>query len=303
MKQVFTDISTIAHLWANKVQESARNTGNFYFEKDTIYSYGSHFPIATHFNDVVLFTLRTYSVTTSKHLQVVRGATSHLNKIYCRNPLEVKYGDHDKNIQYWVDNIVSIARSLATARKPEKYISQIEAEKEQLNKYLTYFKLKLSKAQSKLITFSDTQEFIQAQKDAANTLKRANAAKLKLGEKVYFKRWELWRNFVSVEDMNFTSKEQEAANFYNRTIDGNITYLRTDGVMVFTSKGVKLPVSVAQRYFKYYLDIIKKGGCTDCDYKMLDYQVREASEKALIVGCHNMPMNEIQILAKKLNWI
>jgi len=35
----------VAHLWAHKSQEYARvsGTGNFYFNGDTIYSYGSHF--------------------------------------------------------------------------------------------------------------------------------------------------------------------------------------------------------------------------------------------------------------------
>ena len=50
MKKVFTDISHIAHLWANQLQDEARNSGsgNFYFDGDVIYSYGSHFPIAKH---------------------------------------------------------------------------------------------------------------------------------------------------------------------------------------------------------------------------------------------------------------
>ena len=39
----------IPHLWAHQTQDEARNgTGSFYFRGATIYSYGSHFPIATH---------------------------------------------------------------------------------------------------------------------------------------------------------------------------------------------------------------------------------------------------------------
>ena len=45
-KQVF-NTGEIPHLWAHKVQASARNAqGNIYFEDETIYSYGPHFPIA-----------------------------------------------------------------------------------------------------------------------------------------------------------------------------------------------------------------------------------------------------------------
>lgn len=65
----------VAHLWAHQAQDSARigGRGNFYFEGDTIYSYGSHFPIARHVETkrgrAVLFTTRDYSVTTSGHQQ------------------------------------------------------------------------------------------------------------------------------------------------------------------------------------------------------------------------------------------
>ena len=71
----------IAHLWAHKTQADARNSaGNFYFHGDTIYSYGNHFPIARHVTSksgrkrAILFTNRTYSNTTSKHLGMVRRA-------------------------------------------------------------------------------------------------------------------------------------------------------------------------------------------------------------------------------------
>ena len=57
------DNSMVAHVWAQQGQDFGRsNNGNLYFEGPTIFSYGSHFPIAS-FTDlrvgarrVVLFT-------------------------------------------------------------------------------------------------------------------------------------------------------------------------------------------------------------------------------------------------------
>lgn len=59
----------VAHLWANKAQDEARNAGEtFYFTGPTIYSYGSHFVIAHHLdNGVVLWNDAGYSNTTSRH--------------------------------------------------------------------------------------------------------------------------------------------------------------------------------------------------------------------------------------------
>lgn len=70
----------VAHLWAHQAQESARtSTRNFYFEGDTIYSYGYHFPIARHVTNRrgakgILFVDHTYSHTTSSHIADVHRA-------------------------------------------------------------------------------------------------------------------------------------------------------------------------------------------------------------------------------------
>jgi hypothetical protein len=78
-KTVFST-GEIPHLWAHKVQDSARNPqGNLYFDGDTIYSYGSHFAIARHVQNkcgksAVLFTTRSFSNTTSGHISAVKSA-------------------------------------------------------------------------------------------------------------------------------------------------------------------------------------------------------------------------------------
>jgi hypothetical protein len=79
-KKYVYDTGEIPHLWAHRTQEEARNRqSNLYFTGDTIYSYGSHFPIARYVtNDAgeraVLLTTATYSVTTSSHCSAVRFA-------------------------------------------------------------------------------------------------------------------------------------------------------------------------------------------------------------------------------------
>jgi len=81
-KQVFPR-DTVAHLWAHKAQDSARDPSqNFYFTGPTIYSYGSHFAMAhiladecgPEFAGRVLWNDATASNTTSKHQSIVRQA-------------------------------------------------------------------------------------------------------------------------------------------------------------------------------------------------------------------------------------
>lgn len=73
MRYVLRHMDEVAHFWANKVQPMGK-AGNVYFEGETIYSYGSHFPIAKHYQGGVAFTSRSYSHSTSKHKSVTRRA-------------------------------------------------------------------------------------------------------------------------------------------------------------------------------------------------------------------------------------
>lgn len=75
----------LAHVWASQSQASGRSgNGNFYFEGATLFSYGSHFPVATFTEKrigkrrLVLFTGASYSVTTAGHISDARGALNGL---------------------------------------------------------------------------------------------------------------------------------------------------------------------------------------------------------------------------------
>jgi len=71
----------VTHAWANQTGKS-RKGFNMFYEGDTIYSYGYHFPIAriVEGNDrkVVLFTNKNRSVSTSKHKSYTYRAVNHM---------------------------------------------------------------------------------------------------------------------------------------------------------------------------------------------------------------------------------
>lgn len=79
-KQVYSR-EMVAHLWANRSQDSARDPGGrFYFTGARLFSYGSHFVIACHVDTVdgarVLWNDAGYSVTTGRHQTEARRALS-----------------------------------------------------------------------------------------------------------------------------------------------------------------------------------------------------------------------------------
>jgi hypothetical protein len=150
VKQVFST-NEIPHLWAHKTQDSARNPGrNLYFDGDTIYSYGGHFPIARHIsnkrgNRAILFTTRTYSVTTSGHVSAVRSSIpSGVQVFHVYNPAL----SPSESLACYVSGVSALAAS-ANGRKMEttrnedvQAASQLIAECKQFCKF---FGLKLPK--------------------------------------------------------------------------------------------------------------------------------------------------------------
>lgn len=78
-------------VWETQSQSSGHTRDNrMHFTERTIYSYGSHFPMARIFDapngkQIVLFTNRTYSPTTARHIRAVQRALnrSHRRVVYC----------------------------------------------------------------------------------------------------------------------------------------------------------------------------------------------------------------------------
>lgn len=90
IRKVFSS-DMVCHVFAQREQDEARNqTGNVYFWGDTLFSYGSHFPMAVFFDGafgdkkktVVLFNSSSYSAITSGHQSMARRALSQYEQIH-----------------------------------------------------------------------------------------------------------------------------------------------------------------------------------------------------------------------------
>lgn len=299
----------VAHAWANQTKESAKNS-NFYFEGDTIYSFGRHFPIAKHVTvkgvKKVLFTKKTYSVTTASHIAMVRSAASHLDKIYCYEISSYDFKNdsyvHEENFKAWERDIKENIKLLERARKPEKYIHEISILVNEVNQYVDFFGLKLTKAQKLIFTVNELGDYKNLLEKERKAKEARERAIIKTGSKLYTESLNQWHNYNETEyRKGLTSKQKDLLKAYMSLQDNNTTLLRTDGVNVETSKGVNMPVNVAKRYFNWFTGISAKG-CVDCNYKMLDYPVTRADVNGLVVGCHNISIEEINNLKSKLNW-
>ncbi len=84
MRQVLKSTGEVFHFWANRVQESGES-GSVSFRGDRLYSYAANIARLLP-NGCVVFTNRTYSVTTSAHVSKAKAAASHLVSLCCFDP-------------------------------------------------------------------------------------------------------------------------------------------------------------------------------------------------------------------------
>ena len=87
----------VAHEWASQRRFNGLGS-TIYFEDGVIYSYGPHSPIArivpSPSGPVVLFTTKSYSATTARHILLASTASQHLKTFYVDDVMtEVTFSD------------------------------------------------------------------------------------------------------------------------------------------------------------------------------------------------------------------
>jgi hypothetical protein len=292
MKRVF-ETSQVPHLWANQTQSEGYNSArNLYFHEKIIYSYGSHFPIASictgaNGTNAVLFTTQGYSNTTAKHKSIVRSACSQYETIYCYSPEFAYKGFHTQNIEQFEWEAENIAKSLLKAKKPEIYLSKIEQERNAALKYCEFFGLNLETFKLTWIYTASKDQFKdrleQAEKMRREAIKKAEAQRKK-AEKLRLKDFRTFKN--------------------SRVYGAEFSYLRFNPAKnrIETSQEIEIPLEIAKRTFKWLQTVLKGDGCTDCNFRVLDYEVKAVSKDLFTVGCHKIPMTEVKAIQKELNW-
>lgn len=266
--------SDVAHAFATHGmdKDAYGEKGNMFFEGNTIYSYGRHFPIARFINyNTILFTLDGYSISTSKHISYVRGACSHLNLIYCYsidNPLE-NYERFKRDID---EQLIKLAR----ARKPEIYLHEIEIILGYLTKYLEEY----------LTIHIPSSPYIKDIKSLINKCKRiledsredvAKIKEIQKKEKERQKRLE-------------KEKEEEFINGKITHFNSSYQLIRKEEKGIVTSKGVRIVDIAAAKRFQELLkeNKIKKGD------RFNNFRVSKIDSKTIQINCHTFKLDYLK---------
>jgi hypothetical protein len=286
-----TAMRDIAHEWAHDGDgKGIGAAANILYANGCIYSYGNHFMIAKHVrNDKsergVLFTQRSYSNTTAKHIKAVEYASSHLHLIFVADPALTK----EELFDNWHVQMVNIAHHLEQAKKPGKYVLQIQEVFNEAKKYADFFGYALPTSLVDMGTVSGLEAF-QAHLRAEKKAQELQQAKQdKKQAKLHQQKLEAWRAF-------------ESTNFYGR--DG-WDYLRCNirTCSIETTQQVSIPLDAGQAFYRIIQTTIAKGGCKDCGFLFMDkYPVLEINKAFIEVGCHKIYLKEINRFANQQGW-
>jgi hypothetical protein len=294
MKTVFSNHNEVAHIWASQSQYEGR-ASNVFFEGETIYSYGRHFPVARfapEFGNVVLFTDKGYSNSTAKHKSIIRSAIpSSFNVIYCDDPSR----SVDHNLGIW-----------------ERVVKRLRAEFDSKTHKITRGNLAVDifRACEAAIVYSmavkvsapdwtnETNDEMSARdyvyelakaREAKREAKQAEAKRLAAIKAA--ERLPMWENGEAVP----------LDGFY--LLD---TALRVKGDNIETSRGARIPVSDAIKIWPLLYRAHRTSTPLDMGLRSIQlgsYRFNSFDGHTLIVGCHTITWPQLEKMAAKLNLI
>ena len=321
-KTVF-DRDELTHVWAHQKATYGRaKSTNMYFEGPTIYSYGSHFPMARLVLGkdkkpaAVLLTTRRFSNTTSQHQSDVRSAVSHLTRFHVTDVRQTK---HAVNLNDYRRRIAAAAEEAKAAKALTlDKIDALDKLIAEANAYAEFFKLKtrlaypegFDKAAEEARGREEAKKAAdrQAKREAAERAKRAAQtaaahAEFEAKKPEYDADVAKWlagelKTYPSLPIK--TSWPRDVRHDLQQKVDGG-TRLRVVGSRIQTSRGAVFEVEKA----KPLLALVRAGGKGTAYHSELSVDGYSGvavnyDAKTVSVGCHTVTFAEVERVAAQL---
>lgn len=308
------DTDAVPHLWAHKTHEEAENRrGNLYFDGETIYSYGRHFPIAKHGKHkgkpYVFCTTASASNTTAQHIHAVRMAIPpSIKRFDVPNPLGTV-----KEAWTWWKGLVAqtLAAFHAAKGKPSKakLYREYMQQRDDAKAFTAFFGIKASFPLPKEHTAN--LKIVRDQGIATSLRKEAKRERQRSENEAAFAARAI-ANREREEANRITDAELIEAWRNGRELPSQIgarryrwpMMLRIVDGHVETSRGVEFPVAHAKRAMRIVEKLLTKGKSWHANGKTIylgHYQLERIDEEGTVhAGCHHVPKDEVLKLIETL---
>jgi hypothetical protein len=282
----------LAHLWAHKAQPSGR-ASTFYFEGDTIYSFGPHFPIARHYKGVVLFTTQRVRQRTAAHISATAYACHHMQVFHVHDPSRNPSG---KDVNAYALEIDKMVTRAARARDLSFLIDQLRLKVDNANLFCEHFGFKTRFSMPANIDELEAKAKINAAKIDAAKIKRQKREEAAAQESI--QKWLAGESITipyTISRVYLRAKHSAC-----ESINGN----EPDAMVMQTSKGAVVPLADAERAFKFCMKMREKGWHRNGEtFKVGHYQLDAVNSDGVIAGCHRITWQTIEEFAKQQGWI
>lgn len=265
----------IAHAFAYGA--TSGKSCNMFIEDDCIYSYGHHFCIAKRIDEgTILMTTRGYSNSTASHISYVKSACSHKRMIYCYDPAA---WSHNTNQDEFLRDIKALLPSLAKARKPEKWIHEIQVICERAKTYCEFFNIKMDKDLAK---FVNSEDFNKTSEEYLAELKKRAERERRKQMKEHKEYLAKWHKFEFNHSVPFLEYQELRMNTENKN-------------RIETTMGVTITYDMGKEFYEK----LKAGEVKEGD-QLLYYRVGKIDNKEIRIGCHKFKMKYLLDFGKRV---
>jgi len=269
------------------------HNGNLYANNGTIYSYGPHFPICRYIgNNEWMFTNRSYSVTTARHVSLVR---LHLPRYatvwHVANVLAASDGDHLGNV---INAIVRAEQAVVQADKSRRERTRRSHLDEANDLYAGAIKY-CSRFLPGVFSLPAIDVYVP---DVMTVLNRLHAQRASAIEKHHA------CSNQGLEERIRRFREGEPVR-----VPGRTALLRLRDGMIETSTGYAIPLDENRDNLAKLLDEIMNARRTAKEIntpriRIGEYNVHYISQYGNVdIGCQTIQWPEIEQLAFRLGWI
>lgn len=290
--------SELSHVWANQTQSHGKGSSMF-FENETIYSYGYHFIIAKYLQNkegqkCVFFNDRNYSNTTNKHQNLVRRAIPyglpvfHVKSFF--NEIEYSASTHKDNLTNYIEKAEEAKNKAIKANKNKMYYLQsVKNSLDNFDEYCQFFNI------------TDLAQFnpiLGHGLSVAERFNRINTWYLDFVVSDDLKRWqqkqEENRKKAEIKAFEDAKEKIEAfRQFKISSVYANIGHYllryNKETQNIETSGGVKMHGLIFLKAYNRLINNELKTG-----QHVGDFVFNGVENDIVSVGCHKIPMSEIQ---------
>lgn len=293
--------SQVGHAWyydGNRTNGDTPRNKNFFYNGDTIYSYGSHYPIARKVRhntgdfhilmtvDAMWWpTCSSYSSTTAKHVSIAHQAIpSNTLIIFVENPAAESKEAHLLNYRIEMDRVTAILKLISKGRDgsgaQNDRVSAIHQIVAGMNQYTRLHKLgKRQIDAANLFDPGRLQRIKNSKKRlAAKKKKERAAADLRAIEH----NKEVIADWINGHDVNHFP-------YSIRKV-----YLRIKGDNIETSQGAAISIEHAKKLFSFVCNVCQKKESFKPRHFGPFELLKVDDDCTIKIGCHTIEMDEMQ---------